>query len=77
MKTIWLLVAFFNGVGECSDLSPDGDRWSHAHIYQFSTYDECSGVAEGLLSQGNDCRYIAPCEEVDRVIYGPGEEAYD
>lgn len=67
MKTLFLLVAFFNGFGDCDKLWPDGDRWGHANIYQFNTYDECSGKAEELLSNGDDCRYIAPCEEVSRV----------
>lgn len=67
MKTLFLLVALFNG--DCDGFqSPDRERYSHAHVYQFETYDECSGTAEGLLSQGNDCRLIHACYEVDRVV---------
>lgn len=67
MKTIFLLVALFNGAGDCGNLNPDGDRWSHANIYQFEKRDDCTTKAEELLSNGDDCRYIAPCEEVNRV----------
>lgn len=73
MKTIFLLVAFFNGVvADCDKrLDPDGERWGHANIYQFERRDDCTAKAEELLSNGDDCRYIAPCEEVNRVHYIP------